>query len=372
MIELLEKEKQEKTIDKLSLVNSLIDAKENFYLYGKAGTGKTQLILEIAKEKNLTVKSQSVTPLTTKGEFYGFISVNGDKYITTPFREAYEKGHVFLLDEMDNINQSLAVSLNQSLSQDVLTFPDATIKKHENFIFIGTGNTCNGGNSSFQSRQKFDASFKDRFIFLEWHFSKELELKLSKNENFTLLIQNIREVVETYKLDLTVSMRSSIFGSKLYNQGNLSLLDILEISLFKGSISKETRDKILMNCSRGLIEALINREERKEEKENIDEEMESEAIKETIEIKKEIEVELNFKISITSPDYIEKYKSLGYEICTLDASGVQKKNNLKHFEGQITLEKLKALKNQNVCFVTHTQDKKNLIKLQLQSIGVLK
>lgn len=369
MIELLEKEKQEKRINKLSLVNNLIDARENFYLYGKAGTGKTQLILEIAKEKNLTVKSQSVTPLTTKGEFYGFISVNGDKYIPTPFREAYENGYVFLLDEMDNISQSLAVSLNQSLSQDVLTFPDTTIKKHENFIFIGTGNTCNGGNSSFQSRQKFDSSFKDRFIFLEWDFSKELELKLSKNENFTLLIQNIREVVENYKIDLTVSMRSSIFGSKLYNQGNLSLLDILEISLFKGSISRETRDKILMNVSRGLIESLINKEE---EKESIDEEMKSESIKETIEIKKEIEVEINFKISITSPEYIEKYKNLGYEICTLDTSGVQKKNNLKHFDGLITLEKLKALKNENVCFVTHTQEKKNLIKLQLQSIGVLK
>ena len=71
-------------------------------------------------------------------------------------------------------------------------------------------------------------------------------------------------------------------------------------------------------------------------------------------------------------DYIEKYKSLGYEICTLDSSSVQKKNKLFHFDGQITLEKLKALKNENICFVTHTQEKKNLIKCQLQTIGVLK
>lgn len=365
ILEKLKQEKNQKQLNKLELIENLVQQKTSFYLYGSAGTGKTEAILKIAEKQGLTVKSQSVTPLSTKGEFMGFMSVDGKRYVQTPFREAYEKGYVFLLDEMDNISQSLAVSLNQSLSQSVLTFPDTTVKKHKDFLFVGTGNSCNGSTSEFSSRQKMDASYKDRFLFVEWEFNPELELQLSKNENYTLLIQAIRKACTEYKIQIQVSMRSSISGSKMYSENKYSLLDILEISLFKYSLSEDTKNKILTTSYvTEAIEKLLS-DDKPEKPEIIEESFNSVQEKEVI-----VKEKTEYFFFITSPTNIEKYRSLGeYNLCTLDNSPLCKANNLNHFSGDITQDLLDTYSNKKFVFFTHTQEKKEKIKSQLKNLG---
>jgi hypothetical protein len=370
-MDLLEKLQLQRKLNKLDVnktITSLYEKKQSFYLWGQAGTGKTEKILLLAKEYGQTVKTMSVTPLSTKGEFMGFMSVDGSRYVSTPFRESYEHGYTFLLDEMDNISQQLAVSLNQSLSQSVLTFPDRTVPKHENFRFLGTGNTNGmGGNSSFSGRTKMDFSFKDRFIPIEWHFDENLELQLASNKNFTKLIQAIRKETIELNIPIQVTMRSSIIGSKMLESNPMfPLLDLLEYSVFKYQISEETRNKILNRASVSCaIEKLLENEAQE-----IDLEESFSGSKEEI---KTIEVKeiskFNFKIS--SPENIEKLKSEGFIVCTLDKSQVQKKHNLTNFDGNITLEKLQSLRSENICFVTHTQEKKEIIKSQLKSLGLL-
>lgn len=367
LLEKMNEQKKSIKIDNNQLIEKLYSNKINFYLWGQAGTGKTEKILKLAEKHNDIVKTMSVTPLSTKGEFYGFISVDGSRYITTPFREAYENGYVFLLDEMDNISQNLAVSLNQSLSQSVLTFPDKTVKKHENFRFLGTGNTNGmGSNSAFQGRQKLDYSFKDRFVSIEWQFDENLELQLASNKDFTRLIQAIRKTTLEMNIPIQVTMRSSIVGSKLLENNEISLLDVLEYSVFKYAVSEETKNKIFNTAIVSTaIEKLLNINT-----EEIEESFSSE--KETT---KKIEYEVTeiskFNFIITNPDNIEKYKNLGFIVCTLDNSAVCKKNNLNHFSNEITIEKLQSLQNENVCFVTHTQEKKQTIKNQLKGLGLL-
>lgn len=364
-IEKLELNKKFSKISNEEKIKDLYAKKISFYLWGQAGTGKTEKILKLASENGHVVKTMSVTPLSTKGEFFGFMSVDGQRYISTPFREAYENGYTFLLDEMDNISQSLAVSLNQSLSQNVLTFPDKTIEKHENFRFLGTGNTNGmGGNSSFQGRQKMDFSFKDRFIPIEWSFDEKLEYSLCKNEKWVSLVQAIRHSIVKNGIGIQVTMRSSIYGDKiLESQKNIAILDLLEMTIFKYQISKETRDKILVSVENEILD-FLNEEKKEEIEETFSSEKET---VETIEVKK-----INkFNFTIGNPEKIEEYKSKGFSVCTIDKSQLQKKNNLFHFDGQITLEKLQSIGNENIVFVTHTTEKKELIKSQLKGLGLL-
>jgi hypothetical protein len=371
LLEKLNEQKKSIKIDNNQLIEKLYSNKINFYLWGQAGTGKTEKILKLAEKHNDIVKTMSVTPLSTKGEFYGFISVDGSRYISTPFREAYENGYVFLLDEMDNISQNLAVSLNQSLSQSVLTFPDKTVKKHENFRFLGTGNTNGmGSNSAFSGRQKLDYSFKDRFVSIEWEFDENLELSLASNKDFTKLIQAIRKSTIEMNIPIQVTMRSSIVGSKLLENNDISLLDVLEYSVFKYAVSEETKHKIFNTAIVSTaIEKLLNintEEEKEEEEESFSSEKET-----TKKIEMEIKEISKFNFTISNPDNIEKYKNLGFIVCTLDNSAVCKKNSLTHFNNEITIEKLQSLQNENICFVSHTQEKKNIIKNQLKGLGLI-
>lgn len=368
-IEKLELQKKHNSLEKEIFIENLFKNKISFYLWGQAGTGKTEKVLKLAEKYNQTIKTQSVTPLSTKGEFYGFMSVDGQRYITTPFREAYEHGYTFLLDEMDNISPQLAVSLNQSLSQSVLTFPDKTIKRHENFLFLGTGNTNGmGSNSQFNGRQKLDSSFKDRFLFVEWEFSESLELSLCSNKKWCLVVQSIRDAITKNGIGIQCTMRSSIYGDKILKENpKISILDLLEITIFKNQISIETRNKILnsLNVEKAIIEFLDEKNEKPEIQEESFSSL-SETI-ETIEVKK-VNV---FNFTIGNPEKIEEYKSKGFAVCTLDKSQLQKKHNLFHFDGQITLEKLQLVGNENIVFVTHTQEKKEIIKSQLKGLGLL-
>lgn len=364
-IEKLELQQHLSTVTNEQKIKDLYDKKISFYLWGAAGTGKTEKILRVASENGHVVKTMSVTPLSTKGEFYGYMSVDGQRYITTPFREAYENGYTFLLDEMDNISQNLAVSLNQSLSQNVLTFPDKTVEKHENFRFLGTGNTNGmGGNSSFSGRQKLDFSFKDRFIPIEWEFNSELELSLCSNKKWVLIVQAIRKSIEKLGIGIQCTMRGSIYGDKiLKSTPKIPVLDLLEMTIFKYQISTETRNKILNSVENEILNFLDE-----PKKEEIEESFssQSETI-ETIEVKKVNK----FNFTIGNPEKIQEYQSKGFSVCTIDKSQLQKKNNLIHFDGQITLEKLQSIGNENIVFVTHTQEKKELIKAQLKGLGLL-
>jgi len=368
-IEKLELQKNLSTVTNEQKIKDLYDKKISFYLWGAAGTGKTEKILNLAKGNGDIVKTMSVTPLSTKGEFYGFMSVDGSRYVSTPFREAYENGYTFLLDEMDNISQNLSVSLNQSLSQSVLTFPDKTVEKHSNFRFLGTGNTNGmGGNSSFSGRQKLDFSFKDRFIPIEWTFDNNLEYSLCKNGKWVSLVQAIRMAVQKNGIGIQCTMRSSIYGDKiLESQKNIPILDLLEMTIFKYQLSTETRNKILNSCEME-IKNFLDENENEPKKEEIEETFSSQSeTVETIEIKKVNK----FNFTIGNPEKIQEYQSKGFSVCTIDKSQLQKKNNLLHFDGQITLEKLQSIGNENIVFVTHTTEKKELIKAQLKGLGLL-
>ena len=106
-----------------------ISAKQNVYMVGPTGSGKTRTCREVAKALDMKFYSMSVGPMTTQSQIMGYPDATGN-YVRTNFREAYENGGVFLFDEIDSANSNVLTCVNQATSADICGFP----------VTIGGGN----------------------------------------------------------------------------------------------------------------------------------------------------------------------------------------------------------------------------------------
>ena len=137
----------------------------NTFLVGPAGTGKTTMVAQAADALGLDFHAENLTAATTEYALKGFKDANS-KYVPTKLREFFQNGGVYLLDEIDNANPNVLGVLNSALSNGFMAFPDAMVKKHENFIAVAAGNTYgNGATAEYVGRNPIDGATLDRFAF---------------------------------------------------------------------------------------------------------------------------------------------------------------------------------------------------------------
>ena len=210
-----------------------INARVNIALVGPAGSGKTTIVANVAEVLDLPFASQSVSAQSTVFDFFGYKSATGD-YIPTLFRERYENGGVFLLDEFDAGNPNVLAALNQATANGHCPFPDKMIEKHEDFIIVMAGNTFgNGATIEYVGRNKIDAATLDRFAFINVQYDEELERTLSTNKDWCTEVQRLRQVVEDKKVRTIISPRATFNGEKLLLSG-LSMEEVKEMVIYKG------------------------------------------------------------------------------------------------------------------------------------------
>ena len=184
-------------------------------LVGGAGAGKTTTCHKVADALKLPFRTISVCKQTTLSHLVGFINVSGE-YVSTPFREAYEKGGVFLLDEFDAGNENVVLALNSALANGLCEFPDKQIERHKDFRCLASANTYGtGATLQFVGRNKLDGATLDRFVVIEHDYDSKLEFALCGNDKWAERVLSIRKSIDKLGIRHIVSPRASINGAKL-------------------------------------------------------------------------------------------------------------------------------------------------------------
>lgn len=222
----------------------------NPMLIGPAGSGKTRAVDEAAKALKIRFFPQSLGPQTPTSQLMGYMDANGN-YVRTVFREAFENGGLYLLDEGDRASSHVLVSLNAALANGYCSFPDDVIKRHPAFLCVLAANTFGtGADRQYVSASQLDAATLDRFkAKIEWPYDEALETAISGNAAWAARVQSVRTAVDALKVRHIVSPRASIEGAKLLAAG-FSQTEVEAMAIWDG-LDTPTREKIEAKIKEG-------------------------------------------------------------------------------------------------------------------------
>ena len=204
----------------------------NCWLAGPAGSGKTILAEQVAEALELPFYSTGA--VSSDFRLVGFIDARGE-LVRTPFREAFESGGVFLLDEADASNPNALVALNQAIDNGSFAFPDGMVSKHKDFVCLVAANTYgNGATSQYVGRTKLDGATLDRFAFVTMDYDDAIERAAAGDwPEWADKVQAARKAARDLGLQHIISPRATRDGAKLLEQG-IASNSITEMTLRKG------------------------------------------------------------------------------------------------------------------------------------------
>jgi cobaltochelatase CobS len=210
------------------------------WLHGEAGTGKTTLSMQIAESLGLPFYGKSLTAQTTESSFYGYQTADGS-LIRKAFREAWENGGVFLLDEVSSAHSNLISGINMALANGVCEFPDGMIPKHEDFRVIAAANDIGmGPTAKYPKGIRQDASFRDRFVFVEITLDESVveagvrSRIQGADADRWLSVWSVARSNARQDGSLDVTPRSAFQGADLISLG-FSLRDAAEAAILRGA-----------------------------------------------------------------------------------------------------------------------------------------
>ncbi|SFH77998.1 AAA family ATPase [Halpernia frigidisoli] len=208
-----------------------VQTKNNVFMVGSAGSGKTTAAENIAKALNLEFYFTGA--ITSEFKLTGFMNAHG-QIVSTQFRKAYEEGGVFLFDEIDASFPQAILAFNAALANKFMDFPDGRINRHKDFYCIAAANTFGtGADRKYVGRNQLDAASLDRFIFLSWEIDENLEHQLANNTEWTNYVQKVRKAVAKISERVVVSPRASMIGAELLQLG-ISREEVEQDVLWKG------------------------------------------------------------------------------------------------------------------------------------------
>lgn len=157
-------------------VGSATVKRQNVYMWGPRGSGKSFLAKQAAKALGLTFHPTDGFPEARASILIGkprpVAGENGGTtmvFQTTEFLNGYENGGLTFIDEMDRFGPEVTVLLNGALENGYMLVPDrpeAPIAyQHPNHRFMGAGNTClSGATQGYVTAERHDAATIDRLL----------------------------------------------------------------------------------------------------------------------------------------------------------------------------------------------------------------
>ena len=192
--------------EKFPLVLEYTRLKQNPLLEGVSGSGKTTVAEQVAEEMKLSFNLLGMTNMTSVGDILGFKSVDG-RYIPTVFRESFENGGVFLLDEVDAADPNTLLCLN-TMANGYVAFPDKRVMMHKDFHLILTANPVHEG-SLYTGRNTLDFSSKNRWKTISMPTDHALEERLTSKLTATIT-KAVRKCFKDNAISQTITMRDAI------------------------------------------------------------------------------------------------------------------------------------------------------------------
>ena len=225
----------------------LVGAGQATLLVGPAGTGKSHAAETVADALSLSFHAISVGSQTSKSDLAGYMTATGE-YVRTQFREAYENGGLFLLDEADAGNSNVLILLNAALSNGKMAFPDGMVDAHPDFRMVATANTYgNGASRQYVGRNQLDAATLDRFATLDWNIDDRIEAALAgtseAGKKWLRVVRAVRtKVLDELELRVVISPRATQRGALALEAG-LPFDDVLKIAL-TGNIPASSQKEV--------------------------------------------------------------------------------------------------------------------------------
>lgn len=189
----------------------------NIWMTGPAGSGKTRAAYTAAEA--LKIAFHFTGAVDNEYKLLGFTDAQG-RVVRTAFREAYEHGGVFLLDEVDGCHASAVLALNAALANGQCDFPDGLIRRHPDCIIMATANTWGtGATHDYIGRTKLDSASLDRFVMLAWEYDEDLERATSGNIEWARTVQAMRSKCAAAGIRHIISPRATYDGATLLAAG---------------------------------------------------------------------------------------------------------------------------------------------------------
>ena len=227
---------------------NLVSADIPVFLTGPAGTGKNVLAKQIAEALKLEFYFSNA--VTQEYKITGFIDANGT-FHGTQFYDAFTKGGLFMLDEMDASIPEVLVMLNAAIANRYFDFPTGRVEAHEDFRLIAAGNTFGtGADIEYTGRYQLDAASLDRFAMVEVDYSPAIESSIARGDNELVeFIHAFRKAAADAGIKALATYRSIERIKKL--DGLMPTKEAVQICLVKG-MAKDDLNIIVSNMRNTL------------------------------------------------------------------------------------------------------------------------
>ena len=232
----------------------LVEADIPVFLSGPAGCGKNVMCKQVAQALGLQFYFSNA--VTDEYKMTGFIDANGH-YNETQFFEAFTKGGLFMLDEIDASSPEVLVLLNAAIANKYFNFPTGRYEAHENFRLIAAGNTYGtGADAEYTGRYQLDASSLDRFAILDVTYDKNIEENLAGGDKELLkFVWDFRKSVKKSNINFTISYRAIERLSKMKDMFDTATA--VKLAILRG-MEKEDAKMVANNmyCTNKYADAL--------------------------------------------------------------------------------------------------------------------
>jgi hypothetical protein len=191
----------------------------NVLLVGPAGSGKTHIAEQVATSLNIPFAFTGA--VASEFKLSGFKNAAGI-YQETAYRTSYEFGGVFLADEIDGSSANALLYMNAGLANGQQDFPDAIVKRHDDFRMLASANTFgHGADRQYVGRNQLDAASLDRFYVVPMDYDEILERSIYGDTEWTRFVQRVRAAIKSYNgaIRHVVSMRAIDSGSRALAAG---------------------------------------------------------------------------------------------------------------------------------------------------------